>query len=1155
MLDLLRALFGGRKVTAENNSLAVGGNVENINIIVADKEHLDKLAINIGAQPGSTTQIDVSAAFEIDEQITELREIVNAGQVKIALELLDRFYLRHAAKLNHTQQFRVKTNCAVCHFKLGRANVAANMFHEAFALCPSDAKALANKVLAYLIEGKSKEAYEFAVTKIKEDPNNEALAINGLQAARIIGGDHESFYSLIGETAKGSEYVVAAYMDYLLSQKAPGRYKLVLESLEKFPENSSLKMHAALSQLEKIVEENRLGDEIQIPISDGDALREVTKVLEDSWGKFKSSECMFDATNEADASNLLHCYVLSGDKSKTISYCKELLDNYPTNQRFVEQCVQVSLDYRNDNLFHQSIKLLSDVSLSRKYALANNINNRNWSELSKLQDYVIERFDDDTKAIAKISHCIAKAVQNNINGKIELESFITSERINSRAKTVLYILSYSCKVPQIIKIAHEYGLKNIDTNLVKEEALAFSKVAQACNDWPSMILALKTFSPPEVNCEETRAIALAYINKTPVQADAVAFFESAIKHQAKENYFTLLYGIFCYRRKDSIKAKEALTEYLSNGGNDVNAILALADIFHLNGEHESVSQMMEKIEPNRVNGEPNQLANLARLLVQYGAPQTGLELALKLYKENPKNPDVALAYANIFLFGGSRLTIEEIEVVCPGTHFKLKSQDDAIIERYVADDHFERAELGLSDQDPYLDAFINKKVGDKWSQPTFQGSLEWTLVEVKNKYIYAFHHIINNYEYEYPGHGGFGVIKTVGDDIEPILEMIKQNAEKDEKILKELHSKNIPLSFISELWKRNVLDVAQIIRQNFGDIYTCVGTHQERESAQAAIRTRLDSGIVLDTYTAWVASSAVILDAITRICPRIIIPGSSIHRLQAIAENQRASIGSEMSIGWDGGNFIRTITTTEEREKWIEFFTLRVNTLKDRCKIISFALPEQLDGTTEELINILDQEALDPYLIAESEKCVLISDDGFSRQFAREAYGVNNSGWLQALLEIGLDNNAIDLEIYSSCIAELALYRHNFIALNSTTLVEIYKKDSADLESFRAAIRYIGSKNAEPSSHYNVLKEFIIKIWINDIYDTRDTAAYTLLKKSISLSHPDVKAMKATSLVLDRVIRMPESLEILNRLANLEAPRLNNFILDWLEGHFMFNQQ
>jgi tetratricopeptide (TPR) repeat protein len=117
-------------------------------------------------------------------EIDATRDAVNKREFQNALLLLNRILQREDfGSISAHDRFRISSNLAFAELGLGRPEVAAQHFFDAFGWEPTDERAKTNEVFAYILTGKHETAYEKATALRKEYPNSTKLAANWVISA------------------------------------------------------------------------------------------------------------------------------------------------------------------------------------------------------------------------------------------------------------------------------------------------------------------------------------------------------------------------------------------------------------------------------------------------------------------------------------------------------------------------------------------------------------------------------------------------------------------------------------------------------------------------------------------------------------------------------------------------------------------------------------------------------------------------------------------------------------------------------------------------------------------------------------------------------------------------------------------------------------
>jgi tetratricopeptide (TPR) repeat protein len=117
-------------------------------------------------------------------EIDATRDAVNKREFQNALLLLNRILQRaDFDSISAHDRFRISSNLGFAELGLGRPDVAAQHFFEAFGWEPTDERAKTNEVFGYVLTGEYETAHEKATALRKEYPKSTKLAANWVISA------------------------------------------------------------------------------------------------------------------------------------------------------------------------------------------------------------------------------------------------------------------------------------------------------------------------------------------------------------------------------------------------------------------------------------------------------------------------------------------------------------------------------------------------------------------------------------------------------------------------------------------------------------------------------------------------------------------------------------------------------------------------------------------------------------------------------------------------------------------------------------------------------------------------------------------------------------------------------------------------------------
>jgi len=1138
-------------VTATKGGVAVNGQNSGI-IIINDKDAIKTALTEVIVSHGEARSQGVAGELqgEIGRQIDHYRDKMNAGRVKEALELYTELLAHQAKNLTPHSIFRIKANIAICKHLMGEVDEASRMLLEACTYAPQDDKAIAFKAFAYLIAGDASKAIAYGLSELEWHPLNEALAGFVIQAARIESQyreDYEDPFENFSDELKKTKSVRLAHLHFLAAKEVEGWRDLADEYLAEDPDELLAKSLVAQGILQDYVSKRQSPNGFKFTAEDITKLKIASKHLEDYWIEFRDSDRLANSWDLQVVHSLILSYKLSGDFAALRTLCAYAMAELADDQGLVETTAKCLLDLNEPELCSKAIDKLEDLDDARKLKFLLMVVQKDWAALSKFQDYNLARFDGEFLTQAKIVVYIARAHKGDSRGKFSLERLLQGEKLDSRARLLLFEFSSACGVRSIAEMAHAYGSDLISESSDVIEFYHYMRLVRSLMKWKEIVLRLPAFPDALDNYELKYMLALAYLNEQPLRVEAVSFFEELAEDPKG---FELLLGIFYLKRSRFDEAPDFISKYYASGGRDLYGFLALIDIAKMRSDRKALQELFSNYDPDFYDGTPEQWMHVARALIEIGDSKQGLELGYKTYAEAPNLAKVALGYFHLFLTANKNALLDDAIVVGAGCHIKLASSENLVVERDVSETIEDELTLSPETIDPYVAKVIGQRVGYQYEQEKLQGVVTWRLEEVKHKYLDAFHKICTTYESQFPEEGGLWSLKVEDGNVQSLLDFIKRQAERDENFISMITGNHIPLSIAAGMWRKNVFQVSDLLRSKNGRIDTCIGTLEERAEALDILARHKGKTIVLDAYTAWVAAELDLLEVLNEYFKSLLVLQASVDSMRLLVSEVGEFNGPGCNIGWVNGVFLKTEYTEADIKNQAEKFLRNISTIESYCSVVHFDFSSDLDELTETLLEI-SPEAVAPYFLAKEHNALFVSDDGYSRGLAKNAYGLADSTWLQAIVNELAREQIISSHHYVDVILGLCRYKHTSVSISSHVIESVFARDCASgLHEFKLICEYIGGPNAENNSHFDLVMRFILRHWLFEYNHNYDLVVERMLLKSHGDAFPSAKVKKATSMMLERVRLMPNGVPLLAEIADYPILRLQQFIIDWWKGHF-----
>ncbi|PYD28854.1 hypothetical protein [Pseudomonas syringae] len=1123
---------GSTNVEANNFSVAING-PNSAPVIINDVETITEAVSKSNAAQYAALAQGVAGELqtEFDRQVDHYREQMNSGAVKHALESFEKLLVDQKNNLGDLLLFRVKANIALCQYQLGNFAKAPTLLLEACTYAPEDKRAIAFKALAYILKEDCDAALEYGYDKIIEYPDNEILAGFILQAARIKYQNASSFvdpFEQFSERPRLNQGVRIAHIHLLASQRVEGWRELAQEFFKEYPDDAQVKNLIAMGILHHYVDNRQTANGFTFTQEEVNELKTAADYISADWQEFKESDRVAHASDLQNIQNLLILYKLTNNVDALIKECSYVLAELADDQQIVETTAQSLIDLQEVELFEQAVQKVADPVNAKKLQFLNKLARKDWQSLSKVQDYSFEKFDEKFSTHARVAVYIARAFVGQARGKDQLSHLLTSCELDSRGRLLLFEFSATSKILSIAKMAHEYGYGRVTERTEDIEFFHYMKLVRFLMLWREIVTRLEPHPAASESYELKHMLALGFLNEHPIRAEAVAFFEKYINPNPRG--FEFLAGVFYYKRNDFARAMPLVEKYLSEGGEDLFAFVVLCDIAKLSHDIVALKKLFDTYDVDALDGTPEQLMHVARLRASIGQGEKALAEAYQLWVDHPDSAPVALGYFGTFIMLDKDAILDAVTVVGNGCHYRLVPSEGKAVEKTVEPGTEDLLELCPEKVDFYTQQVWGKAVGYEFTQLKLQGDIVWRLEEVKHPYLHAFHDVCQTYETRFPTAGGLWSLQVEDNNIDSLLALIQRQNEWDDVLFGEIFEKNMPLEIASGLSKKGIFDVYDLVRSRSGMISTCVGTKEERQGAMQLVESYQGRSAILDTYTAKVVVELGILDALKEFFGSVIVSQNTLQTLQMMSVDKTDFLGA---VGPGYSNLVQVVTKIQEG-----------------CEVVEHNFSMSLDDLTDKLVET-NAGSISPYFIAKDRGALFISEDSYSRGFAAHLYKVTDGVWLQVVINVLAQRGMISRDLYARAVLGIAERKHQFVSVGPILLDYVYQTDtSADLSQLSTLCGFIGGPGAELESHYQLILQFVLARWVLDYNPRYDMAVENMLAISHGDAFPSAKAMKATAMLLERLILIPGGKGKLLELRDLPVLRIRNFIIGWWQGHF-----
>lgn len=602
-----------------------------------------------------------------------------------------------------------------------------------------------------------------------------------------------------------------------------------------------------------------------------------------------------------------------------------------------------------------------------------------------------------------------------------------------------------------------------------------------------------------------------------------------------------LAGAAANARGDVAAAQRHLDAALDGDPNDLRARLILQGVYVRADRREAAQRTIVSADERAATGSARDRMRLAILLRQCGEDVRAFDLGFAVASTNRADEEVVQMYPGLFFLSermppGIRTTgpaaegdwfeLEEVEGGRTVGGILSRDQTPEVVS-YPPDQSLARHVLGRS-------------AGDEIVVPQGLGEpRRYHVREVKHRFVWLLHDILHTHATRFSESRSMGSVTMREGDVQPVLDLVREHHEHGQEICRTYRELSLPLEALAAVNRLNVLQVAELIPQQGGELRTCIGGQKEREEAERACVRFRARGAVLDTLTARCAHHLDLLPALRAHFGAIAVAQSTLDELIEARAREELHAGREyMTLGFQGEQAVRQVHSPEDTARRTAMFTVTIDALRSHCEVLP------VDGSDDPtLAGLVHREVvegmLDPMLLARQMDRLLLSDDLHYRQLAR-GQQVNDSAWLQAAARAMLSEGTLARDAYALCAARLASLRHGHVSLDGDTLLQLLGHADGQVLTGAAAV-YIGGQRAEMVSHCFVVADFMNRAWGSGV--------------------PSWRAGRAAGTLIARLISGREDWwDILSLLGGMFSraggrgarPDLSRaYLRDWIRGHFL----
>jgi tetratricopeptide (TPR) repeat protein len=1080
------------------------------------KEMLGQLLVGLPAAHIVAPPLD-SEDPKLGRAIDRIKAKLNSNDVRGGLRDLEALREDEWEDASPTHRFRMLSNLGAAKWKLGEYDEASGLFREAAMLEPDDPVALANLAAAATNSGDPEEGLRAARRLFELDPSASEALLPLIQAQEMIAPCGDPLQP-VPEGMRDSEEAIVGAAQVLRNRGDEGWLAMVARGVSLHPASDLLaRMHAdaALHRM-ATVDGSHVGAASEGMPSRAE-LEHAADVLGRAWRVALACDPIHPDLSVA--SNLAQLLRALDRQSEALAILEEA-------ERFRAETGPIA---------HLHALLLA--SLNR---------------IDEARDRLGARLDDPP---ARILLC-----QLSTGRPDEIRSLLVDVAMPEGSTEAMWQRVLIAEAQAAIEAGYdpapefEAAARAFPDSLVP--LLALGKLAQApdaCRAIAERVTAAATMRTPFPDILQ----ACLWFREADMPGSVVALLEHRTNRDEDstplrwliEGWFALddraalvaaldalperiaslprhLYFRHraAYRTGDAAGALAAVERLIDADPDDLGTRLDWIHIRHRLADRGPVDAWLAT-EVEKLEGAPEQRADLALLLANHGFYDRARRLAYRLARQNPDDRRVLERYTGVLMNpappGASELGLSR---VAPDAVFMVIDEQGAErTYRIDAESDLPSEPIDLRTDAPVARAAFGLREGESFEIDSGLSGMptkRFRIGGILHKHIHLFRWLTDVLPDRFEGPSV--VYKTTvdpkdGSGLEPLIAHLRQQEDAAREISAEYQRTARSLRVVAGLNDLSIIDAYDGMTALEGGAFMCSDGGEEFDLECQAISANRRSGCVADTITMEMIRRHQLLDVVTAVAGPISIAQATLDDFI-----DRVQMG-ELLVGRYQGNLSeRDGTLVPERvhpahvDVAIDVRRSACDWLMENSRVRAAVGPAGLARRLASMLpRGLSDQFQDEVLVAADTGQLLLSDDLGYRRFAR-GVGVRRTAGIAALLRVALDRGTIDLPRYVAAIAAFGRVRHRFIATDGEDMAEAFRQDGGTVgPTTRGVVDLLGGTGANLAFQWQRTSGFLETLWRDEAMVAHRLAVATLLADRFLAGAPEARRAFSASLFRD----------------------------------------
>lgn len=985
---------------------------------------------------------------------------------------------------------RINGGIGNCYFALNDRDRGLDYFQTAYEHAPDRPQSIANYAFVLGFRGKLDDLKLLIKKALELEPKNSSLVARSIY---FLGSE-----AIIPECVAKDPLVWLAKLE--LKRKSNIKHKILLREARKavttHPDDFLLRQFLADTLLGFVLSETAAIAAFALTERAHEYLSEALSTYECLWKELKESDDYQRKTEPALAVNYMQACRIVSDFPEAIKIGKVALDLTNYDEGVVLQ-YGINLMYNGQvDILKDLVDKLPDCLDADKIRLQIALEQNEWETVERLCDQrevedrdaglirgikslsIIERLSEDKRP---------EAVYNLIE--------TPSEECREWAIRIQLARKYIGKDAALTCLEIAKGLINKGSEM--EDILSVAQQAYSLDDVDAVFDLLINnidYSRPSEALENLLVVASS---DYPVRERSLKVFGNLDPSLLSIPRYKEAFAVGAYNQKDFELAAEHFKDLL-----DISPRLRhWLDLYKCKRRllgSDAAAKLLDEYPVLELPCFPKDLIELAHIFTWHDKSGLAVKAALTAVS-SPRGQASAVVTGSYvgFVFSNASLPPPSHKVAT-GEYIKIRhSTSGEVVHGIVGSEDHQPWGVALDERDKRINAALDKAVGETFFiQSQFSDKSEWIIEEVLPEFIRAAQYLSKEHTDKFGDAAIVHRIITDGENIEPILEMVRQRGKFVDDTCRKVIENNLPLSLIGGRDDIGGLGLANAIRQRGYNIATNPGTKEVQEEAQLTL-ANLPNGVVIDLFTAITAVDLDILQILTKTLGTLRMSMEEYEALQSHLEKAQSSENDAMTLSAVDGQILRSEFTPDDRRKRISSLKDVVSQLENSLTIEPVVFGESF-SEIEKLILESTPITLAPIELAKKYDAPLLSDDGAMRSLSAQL-GHRKGVWLSAVLAKAKTKDFISDHQYMTASLGLVQRKHDVTPLTGVILAEAVEHFSQEVlgNEAKLLIQQIGGPNADFDSHAVVATSMFKSLREKGINDNIRTEAMETVASTI----------------------------------------------------------